>query len=99
VTVSGDGIAQASIDFTAQINALGLNHGLLDLRSIRIVPYSGYTPGSPIPYAESYSTMLHDGETTSGWSVNDDGFVVPDHARYTQGSIAAISLSERRSGV
>ena len=91
VTVSGNGIAPASINFTTAFDALGLNHALLDLRSVRVVPYSGNTPGTPIPYAESYSTMLHDGEMTSGWSLNsldDDGFVVLDNARYTQGSMA-----------
>ena len=88
VTVSGDGIVQANINFTTMLNTLGLNHALLDLRSIRVVPYNGNMPGSPLSYAESYSAMLHDGETTSGWSVNDDGFVVLDHARHTQGSTA-----------
>jgi hypothetical protein len=88
VTVSGDGVASASIDFTTQLNALGLNHALLDLRSIRVVPYSGNTPGAPVPYAESYSTLLHDGETTGDWSVNDHGFVVLDNVRYTRGSAA-----------
>jgi hypothetical protein len=86
VDVSGSGIASASINFSTQLGALGLNHALLDLRSVRVVPYTGSTPGSPLPYAESYSAMLHDGETTSGWSINDAGFVAQDTTRHTQGA-------------
>jgi hypothetical protein len=85
VTVSGSGVAQAEIDFSTVFDGLGLNHALLDLRSIRVVPYSGSAPGSPLPYAETYSVLLHDGETTSGWSAND-GSVATDAARFTQGS-------------
>lgn len=66
VTVSGSGIAQASINFTQALNDVGINHALLDLRSIRIVPYTGAAPGAPIPYAETYSAMLEDAET-GGW--------------------------------
>lgn len=49
LTVGGSGVAQAAIDFTAAFAALGLNGGLLDLRSLRVVPYSGATPTSPAP--------------------------------------------------
>ncbi|GAB4451301.1 MAG: hypothetical protein Kow0031_33880 [Anaerolineae bacterium] len=62
VTVSGSGVAQVSINFTSAFAALGLNGALLDVRSLRVVPYSGTTPGAPIPYAESYSTMLDDAD-------------------------------------
>ena len=86
VDVSGQGVAAANINFTNELNALGLNHALLDLRSIRIVPYTGSTPGNPLPYAESYSTILHDGETANGWSINDDGNAVVDNGRFTQGT-------------
>jgi hypothetical protein len=60
VDVAGSGVVSAAINFTTQFNALGLNHALLDLRSVRVVPYAGGTPGAPIPYAESYSAMLND---------------------------------------
>lgn len=86
VDASGSGVALASINFSAQLAALGLNHALLDLRSVRVVPYTGGAPGSPLPYAESYSAMLHDGETTGGWSINDAGFVARDATRHTQGA-------------
>jgi len=86
VDAAGSGIASASINFSTQFGALGLNHALLDLRSVRVVPYTGSTPGAPIPYAESYSAMLNNAETTGGWSINDAGFVVLDTSRHTQGA-------------
>ena len=86
VDVSGSGVASAGINFTTQFNALGLNDALLDFRSVRVVPYTGTLPGAPVPYAESYSAMLNDGETTSEWSINDAGFVKLDTTRHTQGT-------------
>ena len=94
VTVSGEGIAQVAIDFTAAFNNLGLNQALLDLRSVRVVPYTGATPGAPIPYAETYSAMLEDADNpqigwhSSGfyWTINDDGYAQLDTTRFTQGS-------------
>jgi hypothetical protein len=85
VTVSGSGVASASVNFTTQFAALGLNHALLDLRSIRVVPYTAGSPGSPLPYAESYSTLLENSESTARWRVNDAGLVALDPARYTRG--------------
>ena len=58
VNVSGNGVASASINFTTQFNTLGQNHAPLDLRSVRVVPYTGGVPGAPLPYAETYSTLL-----------------------------------------
>ena len=86
VTISGSGVAQVSINFTTAFSSLGLNAALLDLRSVRVVPYSGTTPDAPVAYEESYSTMLHSAETTSGWSINDSGSVILDNTRYTQGA-------------
>ena len=94
VAVGGSvGIAEVSIDFTAALAALGLNDGLLDVRSLRVVPYSGTTPGTPVPYEETYSTMLEDAETpqigwhSTGvyWTVND-GSAQADSGRSSQGS-------------
>lgn len=86
VTAGGSGVVEVSIDFTTALDALGLNGGLLDLRSVRVVPYYGTEPGSPVPYAESYSDLLNAGESTAGWSINDGGGVEVDAARYTQGA-------------
>lgn len=92
VTVSGSGVAQVSLNFTTLFNTLGLNGGLLDLRSIRVVPYTGNTPGAPVPYAETYSRLLHDAESTSGWSTNDLGSVLRDTVRLTQGGASVHTI-------
>ena len=93
VNVTGSGVAQVSLNFTDTFNELGLIKGLLDIRSIRVVPYNGSYPGNPVPHAETYSVMLEDadnpqiGWSSSGvyWSVND-GNAVADKTRYSQGS-------------
>jgi hypothetical protein len=93
VTVSGSGVAQVSVNFTTAFNTLGLNGALLDVRSIRVVPYNGTSPGSPLPYQESYSTVLDNadapqiGWSGSGvyWTVND-GSAQADTSRFSQGS-------------
>ncbi len=92
ITVSGSGVAEVSLNFTTLFNTLGLNGGLLDLRSIRVVPYYGNTPGAPIAYAETYSRLLHDAEATSGWSTNDLGTVTRDTTRFTQGSASVRTI-------
>ncbi|MEE8390327.1 MAG: glycoside hydrolase domain-containing protein [Anaerolineae bacterium] len=105
VTVSESGVVEANINFTTVFNALGLNHALLDLRSIRVVPYSGNTPGTSVPYAESYSTMLEDadipqiGWSGSGvyWTVND-GSAEADITRFSQGSASLKATVENLSG-
>ncbi len=95
VTVSGSGVAQATINFTTAFANLGLNGALLDVRSLRVVPYTGNNPaaGGAIPYEERYSTMLENADTpqigwhASGvyWRVND-GVAVADNGRYSQGT-------------
>ena len=42
--------------------ALGRSTGLLDLRSLRVVPVTGGGPAAPIPYAETYSRLLEDAQ-------------------------------------
>ena len=93
VIVTGSGVAEANVDFSAAFAALGLNAALLDLRSIRVVPYAGTSPQSPIPHDESLSTVLTDADSPqigwhgSGvfWTVND-GAAVADGTRFSEGS-------------
>ena len=93
VTVSGSGVAEVSIDFTAAFAALGSNGALLDLRSIRVVPYVGSSPQSPIPHDETLSTVLTDADSpqigwhSTGvyWDVND-GTAVADGTRFSEGT-------------
>ena len=59
ITVSGTGVAEVSVNFTSAFNTLGLNHALLDVRSIRVVPYDGTSPGNAIPYIETHSCLLY----------------------------------------
>ena len=105
VAVGNDGIAEAGIDFGALLNTLGLNHALLDLRSVRVVPYDGETPSTPIPYAESYSTMLDDAENPQiGWSSTgvfwtvNDGSATADKARFSQGAGSLKAIVENSPG-
>ncbi|MFO7681329.1 MAG: DUF4091 domain-containing protein [Chloroflexota bacterium] len=95
VTVSGSGVAQANINFTTAFAYLGLNGALLDVRSLRVVPYVGTSPavGGAIPYEETYSDMLENADSPqigwhpSGvyWRVND-GSAVADNGRFSQGT-------------
>ena len=103
--VSGTGVAEVSIDFAAAFDALGLNGALLDVRSLRVVPYDGTTPGAPLAHAETYSTMLEDADSPqigwsgSGvyWSVND-GSAEPDATRFSQGSGSLKAVVENEAG-
>ncbi len=89
VDVSGSGVAQVAVDFTAVFQVLGLNQALLDLRSLRVVPYDGgEKPLSPIAYAESYSTPLPDAETLARWRINTSGSAALDSTRFTNGSVS-----------
>ncbi len=99
VTVSGDGIAEAAVDFTQAFSQLGVPGALLDVRSIRVVPYQGGAALTPISYQENYSTLLEDAESpqigwhASGvyWRVND-GSASADQTRASsgQGSLKAV---------
>lgn len=105
VEANGEGVAEAAIDFGTALDGLGLNHALLDLRSVRVVPYAGTLPGAPMPYAETYSAMLEDadnpqiGWSPSGvyWTVND-GSAEADHSRFSQGSGSVKAIVENLAG-
>ncbi len=106
VATSGSGVAQVAIDFTAAFNALGLNGARLDVRSLRVVPYSGSTPGSPLAHDETYSAMLEDadnpqiGWSDSGvyWTLNDTNTPEADHTRFSQGSGSVKAVVDNVAG-
>jgi hypothetical protein len=93
VTVTGSGTARAEIDFGAALAALGLNGALLDVRSLRVVPYAGTVPGTPIAHYETYSTLFENADNPQiGWSASgvywtvNDGSAQADHSRFSEGS-------------
>lgn len=105
VTVQGSGVAEAAIDFGALFAALGLNNGLLDVRSLRVIPYVAGFPGEPLPYEETYSTVLDDADTPQiGWSASgvywtvNDGSVQADATRFSQGSGSIKATVENWAG-
>ena len=63
VSVDGSGIAAANINYSSVFAELGIEGSLLDLRSIRVVPYREGISGDPIPYKETYSNLLIDSDT------------------------------------
>ncbi len=102
VSVAGSGVAEVSVDFGALLTTLGTQNALLDVRSIRVVPYDGTTPRSPIPYAETYSHLLFDADAldaSSGvvFTVND-GEVSLDQERFSQGTGSIHALIQNLAG-
>jgi hypothetical protein len=112
VTVKGDGVASINLNFSQLFNNLGIKDALLDLRSIRVVPYQGGLPGSPVPYEETYSTPFIDTSTLNidlskpepYWFGEEDTTLAIDKARYTQetgaihAQIAITSMSNAKTG-
>lgn len=104
VSTSGTGVIQVSIDFTAALNTIGLNGALIDIRSVRVIPYHGSTPGGSLVYDETYTTLLEDadnpkiGWSGSGvcWTVND-GSAIADKTRFSAGYPLIFIIKERLS--
>lgn len=94
VTVNGSGTAAVKINFSNEFEALGRINALLDVRSIRVVPYYDGIPGDAVPYEETYSTLLIDAETLNTdpsssdpyWSVEELFTLDLDTTRATQGT-------------
>jgi hypothetical protein len=105
VAAGGSGTVEVAIDFGALFDDLGLNDALLDLRSVRVVPYDGSASLDPVPYAETYSVLLEDGEepqlewSDSGvyWSIND-GELDSDQTRASQGNGSVRALIQNVAG-
>lgn len=94
VTVDEEGVAAVNIDFSSVFAELGIEGALLDLRSIRVIPYQDGTAGEPMSYQETYSELLIDGDTleqdpASGlpyWEADELFSLSTDEERLTQGS-------------
>jgi hypothetical protein len=72
--------AVATIDFGAQLNALGLNAALLDVRSLRLIEVDASgAPMHEVPHTETYSDVLDDMDSAvipgpgNNWSVGPLG--------------------------
>ena len=89
LTVVETGAAAVRPDFTALFAQLGLPGALLDLDSIRIIPYTNGIPGKPIPYAETLSTLIMDGESLNLKPAGSDPY-------WTEWDQAALSLDSER---
>lgn len=102
------GIVAVNPNFSQAFDQLGLQDALLDLRSLRVVPYSDGIPGSPIPYQETYSHLIIDADhleidpLNPNWLPEESTKLSLDEDRHTQGSgsikahikITETSLSE-----
>jgi hypothetical protein len=82
------------LNFSSLFEQLGLVGALLDLRSIRVVPVVAGTSLDPIPYQETYSTPLIDGESLNidsealqpYWKPSDQTSLSLDTERRTEGA-------------
>ena len=94
ITAENDGVAAVNINFSNLFAELGLEGALLDIRSIRVVPYRDGIAGDPIPYEETYSRLVIDGDAlnedpASGqpfWLAEDMFTLTLDESRFTQGT-------------
>lgn len=112
LTMSASGAVAVTPDFTALFAKLGLPGALLDLQSVRIVPYTNGLPGEPVPYEETLSTRIMDeeplilgGDTFSQsatisepcWVWWDQSSLSLDTSKWTQGSSSLKATMIRRS--
>jgi len=102
VSVNTSGAVGVSLNFTDLFEELGVPGGLLDIRSLRVIAYNGGMAGQSIPYEETYSTLLIDGETLnldSGgsepyWDGGDQTTLTLDGDRFVSGSSSVRALIE-----
>lgn len=94
LSTTGDGTTAVHPDFTALFAQLGLPNALLDLASIRIVPYMDGAAGEPVPYEETLSTLIMDGESLNldpggadpYWIPGDQATLSLDSERFSEGT-------------
>ncbi len=100
VEVTATGEVGINLDFSTLFSDLGLVGAILDLQSVRVVPYSAGIPGNPIPYQETYSTQIMDGEELNRnpgepepyWSESDQATLSLDLERFSQGAASIKSV-------
>lgn len=102
VQVSEPGATSVQLDFSQLFADLGLVGAILDLQSVRVIPELSGTPGTPIPYEETYSTQIIDGESLNTddstgepfWDVSYPIELSLDDQKSTEGSSSILSTFE-----
>lgn len=56
------GTVSNTLNFSEILNDLGLKNALVDLRSLRVVPYVDGMPGDPVPFEETFSKLIVDAD-------------------------------------
>lgn len=105
VSATGAGVVQVSLDFESMFQQMGLPAALLDVRSLRVVPYDVHVPGVPLPHAETYSVVLENADApqigwhASGvyWTVNN-GNAEADDTRFSEGTGSLKAVVENWAG-
>lgn len=105
VSVGGTGIAEVSIDFSSALAAMGRSGAILDIDSIRVIPYRNGVPGDPIAYQQTYAVMLEDADNPQiGWHpsgvywTGNDAVVTADTTRFSQGTGSVQAFIENLPG-
>ncbi len=60
--VSETGDVSINLNFSELFDQLGLVDSLLDLRSLRVIPYIDGIPGDPVPFEETFSQLIIDAD-------------------------------------
>ena len=104
--ISEPGNVENTLNFSQILNDLGMEDALVDLRSLRVIPYIDGLPGEPVPFEETFSQIITDADElvigippdTMYWQILEESTTLGiDLAQKTQGSgslRAHIELSE-----
>ncbi len=60
--VSETGTVSITLNFSELFDQLGIADSLLDLRSLRVIPYIDGIPGDPVPFDETFSQLVIDAD-------------------------------------
>ncbi len=94
VSVNSSGPISANLNFTQLFSELGLQDALLDIDSLRVVPYKDGLPEPPVPFEETYTTLFLDADTLNTdttlpdpyWKEETDWTLSLDNSQHTQGT-------------